>query len=559
MKRAVVSFNKLNKGIGFETSCRRFSTSLLINSVSDNNQKQQTCPYDHNNSTKVNIIDKTPLNNNNKEFQEESTNKLKSFHDLPGPKGAPLIGNVIDLVGASVNPSKYFLNILSEYGPLAKVTAFNKKILLVGDPDLIAHIARQEEGRLNLQSTRFYKEKHNLVLGSIELRHDENWMPVRQLYNVAMRPDFVENIALPQLNDLNSEILQNIFKHVNKDTFELQHGMKFFSRYAFNSVLKTFLGVRLDRQQLPFDIDTFIDQTVFFLNLAVRLDSKPPLYRYITTKDSKEFFATYENVLKCCKKCIEMFGGEQPAGSKPRLRELIVEKAKDMERADEHVVNVLSNFLIGGVDATSRVMSFNMYRLAHHIEYQEKLYQEFEQVFGPPSLDEITSENGLQVTGEQLKKLKLLKNFVEETLRLNGISYASSTRILSKDLDVGGYLIPKDTLVMFMDKYCSWREEYVKQPKDFIPERHEKGSPLGVKNNFVTLPFGIGHRKCPGSRLAVTEIYLLIINTIRHFNISLKNPEKFPEVRDDQSMLYINVDDYPLYLKPRPHASNFQK
>ena len=133
-----------------------------------------------------------------------------------------------------------------------------------------------------------------------------------------------------------------------------------------------------------------------------------------------------------------------------------------------------------------------MYRLAHSAEYQEKVYQELLEVFGEPTLEEVTSENGLHITAEQYKKLKLTKQFVEEVLRVNPFAFIGGGRILSDDMIIRGYKIPKDTQVLCIQRFANTRDEFVPRANEFIPERHEKGSPIGLSNNYISTPFGIG-------------------------------------------------------------------
>ena len=74
-----------------------------------------------------------------------------------------------------------------------------------------------------------------------------------------------------------------------------------------------------------------------------------------------------------------------------------------------------------------------------------------------------------------------------------------------------------------------------------------------ISNTNNSLPFGIGARKCPGSRIASTELHMSLINLVRHFKLTHENPDKFPESSHDQSMLYIDSKKNPLYLIPRDH------
>lgn len=46
---------------------------------------------------------------------------------------------------------------------------------------------------------------------------------------------------------------------------------------------------------------------------------------------------------------------------------------------------------------------------------------------------------------------------------------------------------------------------------------------------------------------------MALINLVRHFKLSHGNPQKFPEPMLDQSLLYIDTKNNPLYLVPRDH------
>ena len=55
---------------------------------------------------------------------------------------------------------------------------------------------------------------NNIVLSPSEITIDENWQEIRSVYNVAMNPETLENISLPQLN---SDFLRRIISTLKKD------------------------------------------------------------------------------------------------------------------------------------------------------------------------------------------------------------------------------------------------------------------------------------------------------------------------------------------------------
>ena len=142
---------------------------------------------------------------------------------------------------------------------------------------------------------------------------------------------------------------------------------------------------------------------------------------------------------------------------------------------------------------------------------------------------------------------------------MNSFAYMHAGRVINEDRELGGYTIPKETSVHYVQRAVNMKEEYVPKPQEFIPERHEKKSPLEPCNNYVSTPFGVGARKCPGSRIATTELHFAIINMVRHFKLSHENPEQFPPTSFDQVLNYIDFDKNPLYFTPREHCVEYVK
>lgn len=435
---------------------------------------------------------------------EETNNLVKSFHEIPGPKGFPLIGNGISLARHSKNINQYFVDLVQNYGDMVRLNVFGKRMLILAKPELHIELARVDEGRAPAYPLRQIKMENGMILTPIELESHEDWQQMRKLYNVALKPDFLENISLPQLTELNSYFLRNLItghlRSINENgNYEIVNTWKFITQYTFNAVLKIFLGEKLvgeNLKKLPFEFEDFVSDVMKSLDLAIKMSFQIPLYKVMKTKDYTALKYSYETSISRAQTCIRLFAS--PSSVKPRLKEMVEEKAKDMERKEEAVAIVLASFLMAGVDITARVISILMFRIAHEPEYQEKLYQECLEVFGEPTIDEITSENGLNVTFSHFKQLKLVKHFVSESMRLNHVGYVASTRFLQNDITLGGYSIPKQTQVILFEN-PAFTEKYVPNCTQFIPERYNQDSTFAIKHHVnVTNPFGLGARQCPG-------------------------------------------------------------
>lgn len=120
---------------------------------------------------------------------ERTTGPLKSFEDIPGPKPLPLIGNLWDLLKNKKKlPNVWFLELCEQYGYMVKLTLPKNNILIISHPDLIEELMKKEERRDKLIAFRYVKEQHNLELLPIEMSYEEDWQPIRSLFNIAMKP-----------------------------------------------------------------------------------------------------------------------------------------------------------------------------------------------------------------------------------------------------------------------------------------------------------------------------------------------------------------------------------
>eukprot|EP00794_Sanderia_malayensis_P011854 gene11854-13087_t len=100
-------------------------------------------------------------------------------------------------------------------------------------------------------------------------------------------------------------------------------------------------------------------------------------------------------------------------------------------------------------------------------------------------------------------------------------------RVLETDLEVGGYLLPKDTIVLLSNWVMSNDEKVYPNAEKFEPERWLRGSKHDVDvNPFSTLPFGYGARSCVGRRVAEAEIQVFLYNALKRFKIKYVGKEQ---------------------------------
>eukprot|EP01118_Nematostelium_gracile_P014235 TRINITY_DN54_c0_g2_i1.p1 TRINITY_DN54_c0_g2~~TRINITY_DN54_c0_g2_i1.p1 ORF type:complete len:471 (+),score=109.23 TRINITY_DN54_c0_g2_i1:34-1446(+) len=180
---------------------------------------------------------------------------------------------------------------------------------------------------------------------------------------------------------------------------------------------------------------------------------------------------------------------------------LINIQKQDKTVTDDQIIDHCLTFLFAGHETVATTSCWMMYYMGKFPEYQQKVADEAE------SVGDITVEN--------MSKLVLTKNFMNETLRLRPIMKGAS-RIADRDIVIGGNKIPAGTSLVanFWTNHIDptiW-----KSPMEFSPERWSDES-VNNRHAFSYCPFSAGPRNCIGMRFAQQEATLILSSLMKEF------------------------------------------
>jgi cytochrome P450 family 89 subfamily A len=115
-----------------------------------------------------------------------------------------------------------------------------------------------------------------------------------------------------------------------------------------------------------------------------------------------------------------------------------------------------------------------------------------------------------------------LKAVILEGLRKHPPGHFVLPHKAAEDMDVGGYLIPKDATVNFMVAVMGRDEQEWERPMEFVPERFLEGGDgaevdlTGIKG-IRMMPFGVGRRICAGMSIAMLHLEYFVASMVREF------------------------------------------
>ncbi|KAG2224183.1 hypothetical protein INT45_001301, partial [Circinella minor] len=171
-------------------------------------------------------------------------------------------------------------------------------------------------------------------------------------------------------------------------------------------------------------------------------------------------------------------------------------------------------FFLAGHETTSNSLSFAIYNLAKDKKIQEKARQEAITVLGDEPKDVFP-------TLDNCKKFTYIDMIVKEGLRLLPPANDLLPRVPTNDTNLGGVMIPKDSLVS-VDIHALHHNPHVwKNPKEFIPERFEEGGEHSKHKGLTYMPFGSGSRTCIGVNFSTMEQRVALSMLLRKYEWEL--------------------------------------
>ncbi|KAM3583176.1 hypothetical protein VKS41_004927 [Umbelopsis sp. WA50703] len=232
-------------------------------------------------------------------------------------------------------------------------------------------------------------------------------------------------------------------------------------------------------------------------------------------QDLKRFISKIEDII--VKKRAQLLQGRSQADETEKdLCTLMLESEADGEGSslsNDELLNDLIAFILAGHDTTANALSSAFYYLAKDKAIQQKLRAEAIEYLGNEPHDVIP-------TVEQSKAMPYLNMVIRETLRIAGPAVWTSPRTVSKDTELGDYILPKGTnvivdIIALQHDADLWHEPYKFDPERFAPENKSS------KSASSWLPFGGGQHQCAGMNMSLAEQRVLLSMMVRKYEWDL--------------------------------------
>lgn len=166
----------------------------------------------------------------------------------------------------------------------------------------------------------------------------------------------------------------------------------------------------------------------------------------------------------------------------------------------------LMTLVVAGHETTSNALSWTWYLLSQHPEHVQRLRAEVDEVLG----DRLP-------TPEDLAKLEHTERVLKESMRVYPPVWAVE-REPSEAVEVGGYRLPKGTMIGISPYVLHRDPQHWPDPERFDPDRFTPERSAG-RPRYAYLPFGAGPRVCIGAGFALTEAKAILAMLVRRFDL----------------------------------------
>ena len=442
----------------------------------------------------------------------------------PGPRG---IG-IVNLIRRLQDTLEFFRSLRERYGEIVSFRIFRMRFCVVFDADLINEVLVKQAASFE-KGPAFKAGFENPTSGTAD---GDAHKRIRKL----IQPIFFRQALSGAAEVMIERSLSLCRNWRDGATIDIS---KYMDSHAQNIIAKTFFGrdAEFDPEVIRKVLDTIVSVAILsnmpFGKLIVRLPS--PLNR----RHNRHFKILDDVIYTLVRKAHDE--GDKRVDLVSLLARATDEEGNEQPLTDAEVRDEAYAQIMAGYETVSSTLTWCFYHLSRNPGAREKLEQELAEVLG-----------GRAPAADDYSRLVYTRAVFDETLRLSPPLHMLGRRAL-KDCIIGGYLIPRGTVVQPLLRAPHLEEKYYPEAEQFRPERwlETRGQD---RSKHAYLPFGGGPRSCLGQNFARMEGVLTLAVICQRWRVELVSDE-FPEI--SSLVVYKLKHGLPVTLHKRQDAASY--
>jgi cytochrome P450 len=467
---------------------------------------------------------------------------LRRFDQLPGPRGIPLLGNALQLEGHRFHQQLEQWRL--EFGPLFKMQIGKRKLLAVGDHQLIAAILRDRPAgfRRTSRLEEIWLEM-KLPLGVFGA-NGEVWQRQRRMVMAGFDPAHVKSY-FPALQGVAGRLVGRwqLAARAGHD-IDLQADLM---RYTIDTIAGLAFGAEVNTlESSGHVIQQHLDK--IFPALFRRVLSPVATWRFVRSSADRQLERSIAEVNAAVAGFVQQARARMQAD--PTLREHprnLLEAmiaAADMPESgidDDQVAGNVLTMLLAGEDTTANTLAWMIHLLWLNPATLARAMEEVRRVVREPA----------RPTFDEMTQLNYVEACAHETMRLKPVAPVIPLQTVHA-MTIGDVQVPAGVIVQNIMSSDSVSESYLPRAASFEPERWLAGvdgpGAAASAAKRISMPFGAGPRICPGRYLALLEMKMAIAVLLGNFEIE---DVTTPDGREAREHLAFTMQPVGLRLRLR--------
>jgi cytochrome P450 len=410
----------------------------------------------------------------------------------PGPRGLPLIGNLLALGN---DPLGFFAETARRYGDLVALDLAGWQTLLVSDLPAIEKILVDDHR--NYVKHRFFWRHVTAVFGKGLLTSEgEPWQRQRRL----AAPAFAGRQLLAYDSAMVALTRQLLDGWKDGEVIDIHPEMM---GLTLRIAAKTLFDSEVER-----DIRD-MDHAMNDLIVEVASRYKRPIF--VPDAIPLPGHLRYRRAIRTVERVVSSMIAERRASGLENRNDFLSRLMAARDEAGRPMSDTLLRdeaitLLLAGHETTALALSWTWFLLGQHPGAQSRMAAEIAEVLGdrPASADDLPT-------------LKFTESVVTEAMRLYPPAWAIG-RESTQPFELGGYSFPAGTTIFIIPWVLHRDPRYFEEPEAFRPERW-MGSLARELPRFAYMPFGGGPRICIGQRFAMIEAVLVLTTMAQRFSM----------------------------------------
>ncbi|KAF8039209.1 hypothetical protein BT93_B1688 [Corymbia citriodora subsp. variegata] len=395
----------------------------------------------------------------------------------------------------------YGANYLGWYGPLPR--------LIVTEPGLIKEVLSNKDKAFPKPGLEGFLKK--LMGDGLVTAEGEKWVKHRKLANYAFHGDSLKSM-LPAMVDSVHMMLER-WKNLHGDEIEVYQEFtiltsEIISRTAFGS---SYVEGRNIFEMLR-KLTVIASRNLF----QIRFPGMSKLWKTNDELESEKLEnGIHDAVLEIIRKRDEKVKvGELDDLGNDFLGLLVKASRSDDESQRITITDLVDEcktFYIAGHDTSNTMLTWTVFLLAIHPEWQDEARKEVLKVYGNQDPDP-----------DGLAKLKTMGMIINESLRLYP-PVVSIIRKVGTEARLGNLVLPAN-IGLYIPNLKLHHDPQIWgiDAQLFKPERFSEGVAKATNNNLAAFtPFGLGPRTCVGFSFATAEAKIALSMILQRYTFSL--------------------------------------